>query len=230
LDRILRAMDAGFHRVMLILILSGVVLSCLHQSSLGSLMLIAPGKMDPLWFTPILPLLFLLSAIAVGYPMVIFEALLSARAFRRRPEMHVLSPLARFTPVFLGVYLAFKLSDLAIRGTMSRAFDGSAPSTLFLVEITGGVMLPLVLLLSERIRRSPRGLLLAALLAIAGVVLNRVNVFLTAYTPVYPAERYVPSLGEFAVSAGLVAALVLVNRIVVRVFPVLPAAPQRGTS
>ena len=99
-EAFLRLFDATLGRVMAVFIILGVVLSCLHQSSLGTLMLLAPSKMHPLWWTPILPLLFLLSAVSVGLSMVIFESLLASRAFQRRPE-HVY-PLARgvlLTPV-----------------------------------------------------------------------------------------------------------------------------------
>ena len=85
----LRLFDRTLGRVMSVFIVLGVVLSTLHQSSLGTLMLLAPSKMNPLWWTPILPLLFLLSAIAVGFSMVIFESMIAARVFGRRPEMEV---------------------------------------------------------------------------------------------------------------------------------------------
>ena len=81
------------------------MLSCLHQSSLGTLMVIAPTKMHPLWYTPISPLLFLLSAIAVGFPMVIFESMLASRSFKLKPETNVLSSMAAYTPVLLGPIL-----------------------------------------------------------------------------------------------------------------------------
>ena len=87
------------NKVMWVFIVLGVVLSCLHQSSLGSLMLIAPYKLSPLWYTPILPLLLLMSAIATGFPMVVVESMIAARSFKFKPEMHILSNLARITPV-----------------------------------------------------------------------------------------------------------------------------------
>ncbi|MCA9285426.1 MAG: polysulfide reductase NrfD, partial [Phycisphaerales bacterium] len=94
-ERFVAAVDRSFRRIMMLLILAGVVLSCLHQSSLGSLVLLAPSKIHPLWYTPILPLLFLVSAISVGFPVVIFESVLSARAFGREPERELLSKLGR---------------------------------------------------------------------------------------------------------------------------------------
>jgi Ni/Fe-hydrogenase subunit HybB-like protein len=94
--------------------------------------------MNPLWWTPILPLLFLLSAIAVGYSMVIFESLLSSRAFKRAPEMDVLPGLARFLPLLLFIYLSFKVIDLVIRGAAHHLLDGGAAPLFFLLEIGAG--------------------------------------------------------------------------------------------
>ena len=131
-EGLLRLLDRTFRRVMFLSSSSGVVLSCLHQSSLGTLMVVAPSKMNPLWWTPILPLLFLLSAISVGYPMVIFESMIATRVFGRKPEMEFLAPLVRFIPVLLGVYLAFKVGDLVIRERFDELFDGSTASNLYL--------------------------------------------------------------------------------------------------
>ena len=206
---------------MFLFIIAGVVLSCLHQSSLGNLMVIAPTKVHPLWFTPILSLLFLLSAIAVGYPMVIFESLYASWSLKLKPEMHVLSALAKYIPVILGIYLAFKVGDLLIRGSYVHLTEGSAQSTMFIIEMLFGVVIPVVMLLSARVRNSPRGLFIAALLVVLGVALNRVNVFLVSYTPPYATTSYFPAIGEFAVTIGLVAALIFLYRVIVTYFPVI---------
>ena len=218
----LHLFDRTLGRVMFVFIILGVVLSCLHQSSLGTLLLLAPSKMNPLWWTPILPLLFLLSAVAVGFSMVIFESLVSAWAFRRRPEMDVLGSLARIVPVVLLVYLGCKVADLAIRGMAPRLLDGSTASTVYLLEVGIGVIVPLVMLFSDRVRRSPRLLLTAATLTVLGVAGNRIDVFLVAYTPPFATHRYVPSIGEVAVTVGLIAGLVLLYRVLVTVLPILP--------
>jgi len=223
-ETMLSLADRFANRVMGVLIISGVVLSCLHQSSLGSLMLIAPSKVHTLWFTPILPLLFLLSAISVGYPVVILESFLSARAFHRAPEMPVLSRLGRILPVILAIYLAFKIGDLLVRGAAGALLTFDFPAFMFVAEITIGTLVPIALLLSERRRNSPRALFVAALCVIAGVVLNRINVFLVAYTPLYATKAYFPSIGEIAVTVGLFSALMLAYRWVVSTFPVL--APE----
>ena len=215
--------DRFFGKIMFLLVIAGVVLSCMHQSSLGALMAIAPYKVHPLWYTPILTLLFLLSAIAVGYPMVIFESMLASRAFGRKPEMHILSSLARFIPVFLGVYLFAKISDLVIRGAYKYLLEGSFQSFMFLVELGFGVVLPFLLLLSEKVRKSPAGLFVSATLVVLGVVLNRVNVFVVAYTPPYATKPYVPAIGEIMITVAMISALILCYRVIVSILPVIPS-------
>jgi Ni/Fe-hydrogenase subunit HybB-like protein len=212
-------------RFISLFIIAGVVLSCLHQSSLGTLMVIAPTKVHPLWYTPILPLLFLLSAIAVGFPMVIFESILSARSFKLRPERELLSGIALYTPVLLAVYLAVKVADLTLRDATVYLFEGSLQSAMFLVEVGLGVVAPMLMLASRRVRTSLTGLFAASTLVIVGVALNRINVFLVAYRPLYPDGSYFPSPLEILVTVGLVSTLVLVYRAMVMVFPVI-AAPS----
>ena len=212
-------------RFISLFIVAGVVLSCLHQSSLGTLMVIAPTKVHPLWYTPALPLLFLMSAIAVGFPMVIFESILASRSFKLRPERELLSSIAVYTPVLLAVYLAVKIADLTLRDAVGYVFEGSLQSVMFLIEIGLGVVAPMVLLLSTRARNSLAGLLTASTLVIFGVVLNRINVFLIAYRPLYPEKSYFPSPFEIVVTLGLIAALVLVYRALVMIFPVIAAPP-----
>ncbi len=184
-------------------------------------MVIAPTKMHPLWYTPISPLLFLLSAISVGFPMVIFESILASRSFKLKPEMETLSSLARYIPVLLGVYLTAKVVDLTIREVWSYLLDGSFQSLMYIIEVGLGVVLPLILLTNKKVRQSVGGLFFSASLVIFGVLLNRVNVFLVAYKPLYAEKPYFPSLMEFMVTIGLICALVLVYRLVVMNFPVI---------
>ena len=223
IDSLLTLADATVSKVMMFFIIAGVVLSCMHQSSLGALMLIAPWKMHPLWYTPILPLLFLLSAISVGFPMVVFESVLASKSFKRKPEMHLLSSLSKAIPVLLLIYLSFKIGDLAVREVLVSLLDGSTHSALFLIEVGLGVALPMAMLCFDSVRRSVAGLMTASTLVVLGVAFNRINVFLTAYRPVYQVERYMPSLSEILVTAGLISALALVYRLLVILLPVLPA-------
>ena len=195
----------------------------MHQSSLGALMLIAPSKMHPLWYTPVLPLFFLMSAVSVGYPMVIVESMWAGRSFGRKPEMDVLTPLSRFTIVFLGLYWAAKIVDLLVRDKVGLAFEGTLESNMFLLEAFIGGVLPLALLMSRRARRNPALLFTAGLSVVLGVALNRMNVFMVAYHPPFSTGRYHPSIGEILVTIGMIAALAFVYRVAVTIFPVLPA-------
>lgn len=213
--------DKTLGRFISLFLIAGVVLSCLHQSSLGTLMIIAPTKMHPLWYTPVSPLLFLLSAIAVGFPMVIFESILAFRSFRLKPELHLLSRLARMVPITLGVYLAVKFVDLTLRGAWGYLGEGSPASIMFMIEVGIGVILPMVLLLNDGVRRSITGLFVSASLVILGVAINRINVFLVAYNPPYAESQYYPSPIEIAVTVGLISVLVLVYRAFVMIFPVI---------
>ncbi len=224
-EGLLRLADRTLGRFMSVFIIAGVVLSCLHQSSLGSLMLIAPTKTHVLWYTPILPLLFLLSAIAVGFPMVIFESLLAARSFRLQPETRLLGSLARIIPVLLGIYFVAKIIDLTEREAWPHLTAMTAHAAMWLIEVVGGVLIPLILFASPRVRRSRNGLLIAATMVVLGVALNRINVFLVAYRPLYGDRPYFPSPYEIGVTLGLIAALVLVYRAIVMVFPVIAAVP-----
>ncbi len=213
-------------RFISLFIIMGVVLSCLHQSSLGTLMVIAPTKMHPLWYTTISPLLFLLSAIAVGFPMVIFESILASKSFKLKPETPVLSSIARYTPILLGIYFAVKVADLTIRDAWPYLFEGSIQSFLFTVELLVGVVTPAVLLSIPKVRKSVAGLFTAASMVIGGVALNRIDVFLVAYKPLYPVTTYFPSIFEIMVTVGLICALVLVYRFIVLNFPVITGHPD----
>jgi Ni/Fe-hydrogenase subunit HybB-like protein len=184
-------------------------------------MLIAPTKLHPLWYTPLLPLLFLTSAIAVGFPMVIFESTLASSSLKSNDEMKLLSGLARFTPVILGVYLVLKLADMLVRGTWTYLLDNSMQSNAFLVEVGAGVILPMWILLRRERREAPRWLFFAACCVIGGVVLNRVNVFMIGFKPPFGAPTYTPALGEIFITCGLIAALMFLYRVIVTYLPVL---------
>ncbi|NOZ62976.1 MAG: Ni/Fe-hydrogenase cytochrome b subunit [Calditrichaeota bacterium] len=229
IDAILKFLDRIFNKIMWIFIILGVLLSCLHQSSLGNLMVIAPYKMHPLWYTRVMPLLFLTSAIAVGLPMVMFESIWASWSFKRKPEMDVLSPLSKVAAVIIAIYFFMRIIDLTIREAWGFAFEGSLQSNMFFLEFVVGLVIPLIMLLFEKVRRSPKLLFIAsALYILFGVLLNRVNVFFIAYQPQYAEKQYVPAIGEFAVTIGLIAALILLYRIIVSIFPILPAHEKQA--
>jgi Ni/Fe-hydrogenase subunit HybB-like protein len=227
LDLSLRIASYALSRLMPVLIIAGVVLSCLHQSSLGSLMMIAPYKLHPLYWSPILPLLFLLSAIAVGSPMIIMESLFSSRAFRCRPEMPVLKALARFCPWLMGSYIVCRAADMLLRGTWVFLFEPSDAALLCWIEFGLLTVVPCCLFMSRDVRSNGRALAIASGMYILGIALNRCAVFFLAVEPQYAHHSYVPALAEFALTLGLILCIILCYRAIVRIFPVLPSPDQR---
>jgi Ni/Fe-hydrogenase subunit HybB-like protein len=221
LDSFLRFLDKWLGLTMFIFIILGVVLSTLHQSSLGTLMIIAGPKMHPLWQTPILPLLFLLSAISVGFPMIIMESILAAKSFGYKPEMDVLSMLGKTVAPLLGIYLAFKIGDMVIRGTYVYLLEANVQSVMFFVEVVFGVIIPLRMFLAPAILKSHKLLFTASALVVFGVLLNRINNFIVAYNPPYKFSTYFPSFGEISVTVGLATLLILIYRFIAINFPVI---------
>lgn len=220
LDALLRLAQRFLNPVLSVILVLGVVLSCMHHSSLGSLMLVARYKMHALWYTPMLPLLFLMSVFAVGFAVVICESLAVSWGYRRRYQMEILSPLSLYVLFFLGLYAIAKVSDLLIREAQVYVFDGSTESLFFLAEVVLGIFVPFLMLVSHRVRNSPLWLGVAAGWVVFGVFINRVNVFITAYHSPFAVDRYVPSLSEIVITVGLLAFFVFLHRVAMFVFPI----------
>jgi len=190
------------------LVIAGVVLSTLHQSSLGSMLLMMPTTLHPLWYTPILPIMFLISAIAVGPAMVMFESNLSSRAFGHRLSHDIMSGLGRGLPYILGLYLLLKIVDLAVAGEIGLIFTAFPDNLLWWGEIIVGVILPIILFSMKSVQASNRKLFWVALLVVLGLVFNRFNVSLLALD-IRPGYSYFPHWMEIAVSIGLVSWAIL---------------------
>ncbi len=215
------------HKFQIPLVIMGVVLSTLHQSSLGSLFLIAPEKLHPLWWTPRLPLLFYVSAIGVGLSMVIFESRFSSRLTGRRLEMDLLSQLGKAIVVAQFVLLALRFQDLYARRVLGAAvFQPTFETALFWTEILVGSVIPALLLLSARIRNSERWLPLPATLVVLGFMLHRLDASLTAYQATMTEVRYFPSIWEFAVSAFIVVCGMFAFTLAVRYLEVFPKTAE----
>ena len=220
--------DKFLDKTIWIFVILGTVLSCMHQSSLGSLMLIAPTKIHPLWYTPFLPLLFLLSAFSIGYPMVVFETTIATTSFNLDSEMKILTPLTRITCFLLGTYMTLKIWDIFYRGAYKYLLDGTFQTNSFLVEMILGVIVPFFLLTSNKIRKSRRALFITSAMIVFGVLLNRINVFIVAYTPPVTKSSYFPAIGEIFVTCGLIATLMFVYRILVTYLPILNSSNHKG--
>jgi Ni/Fe-hydrogenase subunit HybB-like protein len=222
LERLLALADGILDKTMWVFIIAGVVLSCMHQSGLGSLMLIAPTKLHPLWYTPILPLLFLTSAIAAGYPMVVFETTVATASFKRADEMEVLAPLTGVTKYLLGIYITLKIGDMIFRETYVYLFDGSIESRSFIVEMLA-MIIPWFMLMSQKLRAKRHTLFVACTAIVLGIALNRCNVFLIGFNPPYAVKSYFPSISEMAITASLLCSITFFYRLAVTYLPVLSA-------
>jgi Ni/Fe-hydrogenase subunit HybB-like protein len=200
------------------LVIAGIVLSFLHQSSLGGFFLIMPHKVPALWWTTNLPYMFYVSAIALGLAMVSFEAIVSAWVFKREQETDIIRGLGRGVLITLCIYLAFKLGDLAYRGALPLVFSSGKPSLFFILEMLIGVIVPIGLYATKSIRESVNGLFLAACCVIVGTVLNRFNV--NFFAQAGPNTNYFPSITEILITIGLVSLMVLLYRLAVTYLPV----------
>jgi Ni/Fe-hydrogenase subunit HybB-like protein len=198
-------------------VIAGVVLSTLHQSSLGTMYLIVPHKLHPLWYSPLLPLQFYMSALCVGLAMVIFESWHSSRALHREFELPLLSSLARALAVLLGAYMVLRFTDLSRRGALGFMFENQIESYLFGLEISL-MLLPMLLLFQPKIRQNPHALYGSALMVVLGFVTNRLNVSLGGMERGSGAT-YIPAWSEIAVTLSLIALGFAVFRIAAKRLP-----------
>jgi formate dehydrogenase iron-sulfur subunit len=210
----------------IMLAIAAVTLSTMHQSSLGSLFLLMPDKLGPQWWSPVMPISFFLSSVAAGTALVIVVEMWIAKAWKRSLQVTQLAAMGKITFWSLLVYVLFRLGDMAVRGQFASAFEGRL-GALFATEIVLGGILPLALLARAPQRAQPNLLLLGALLTTLGVVFNRVNVVVLAMhlkgpMPQVAPETYSPSIFEWGISVGLIAATIFLFGLGARLLPLLP--------
>ncbi len=210
-----------FHKITLPLVIVGILLSTMHQSSLGSLWLIAPGKLDPLWYTPWIPVFFWISAIGVGLAMVVVESNLSSRAFKRGLEQNLLASLSKFNAYWLGFYAIVKLIDVVWRGEAARLTQPTLQAVLFWIEVGLGAILPAILMSQPKIRENKTALFRVAVLVVTCGILNRLNVSVFGMWS-YTGPVYIPSLMEISVTVALFTFGAAVFAVLARLLPVFP--------
>jgi len=207
-------------KVLIFFIVLGITLPSMHQSSLGSMMIIAGEKLHPLWQTGFLPLLFLINCIFIGYATVMFESILSSFGFKRAFEVHELSGIARVVPWIAGLWMAVRFGDLIWRNQIPSIFAFDRNAFFFLLEValigTGAFMM-----LAKKNRFSPRKLFISGALLMLGGGLYRFNVYLIAFNP-GDGWSYFPSVAEFMITVGIIAFEILGYLVLVKIFPVMP--------
>ena len=204
-----RTVLKGLKRVTIPLVIAGIVLSTLHQSSLGSLFLITPYRLHPLWYSPIIYVLFLISAVGLGLMTVVLESLFSNYFLGHHIHRREISGLGLAASVVLWVYVGLRVGDLAIRGALGISLDGSWQSGLFLAELAFSAVIPATLMLFKRIRGSLAGVGTAASMVVLGMIWHRLDVSIVAFARP-EGIGYFPSWEEFAVSFGIVAGGILI--------------------
>ncbi len=200
------------------LIITGVTLSTLHQSTLGTMLTILPYRIHPLWYSPLMPVYFLLTAIAAGLAMTVFESYHSSRTYGYPFEIKLVSSLTKAVPYVLGLYLALRIGELLITGKYIHLLEGGAPALIYLVEMGGGVLIPLLFFADPKTRNDVNGITWAAFFTMGGLVLNRLNSALIFMN----GDFYVPSWTELAVSIGLTCLGLIMFDAAVRFLPIFP--------
>ncbi len=209
----------------------GLLLSTLHQSTLGAMFLITPTKLHPLWYSPYIPVHFFVSAVAAGISMVIFESMLSHRVFSHKVEIShekfdaLTIGLAKAGAVVLFLYFAIKVMGIAVGDKWH--YLGTPMGYWFLVELLGFVLLPCFLYMVGYREKRPKLIRFTSLLVVVGIILNRINVSTVAFNWQLPAElRYVPHWMEIWISVTIVTAGVVVFKWIVNRMPILHEHPN----
>ena len=216
----LKDVKRKLNKLLFFVIALGVLLPSMHQSSLGSLLVVFGYQVHPLWQTMLLPLLFLMTAILMGFAVVIFEATLVSVGFKRPGELPILTKLSRIMYWMLAVYLVVRVGDLLWRGTLGAMFVPGFEAFGFWIEMAAFAV-PLWLLASAESRMRPSRLFVAAVLIMLGGFMLRINGFLIGYQT-GEGYHYFPSVPELLVTIGLVAFEILAYIVFVRTLPVLP--------
>ena len=219
LRRAARTVTPILDRALLWFIALGMLLPTMHQSSIGGLMMLTAGKVDPLWQTPVLPLLFLVSCVGMGYAAVVFESALSATFFGRKPEKRMLASLSGAVIPVLLAYVVIRLGDIIIRGQLGRLFAFDGLSLLAIAELLM-FLVPALVLLARRGRMDAGSLFRTAIVMMLAGTLYRFDTFLVAYNP-GPGWAYFPAVPEMVITFGLVALEIMAYLVIVKRFPIL---------
>ena len=210
-----------------VLIVLGILLSTLHQSSLGSLYLIMPTKLHPFWYSPALPFFFFGSSVAVGLAMTIFESTQSSRALGKHLELSVLVTLGGALLVALWVNALLRFEDYFHRGLLTEIFRPSYEAYFLWAELLMAFVIPITLLSFKRIRLSPNGLYWASVISLLGFITNRLNVSLIGFET-YVGHHYLPKWTEFCVTLMLIAIGFALFGVAAKYLPIFPVPKSKA--
>jgi len=215
-------------KLLVFIIALGILLPTMHQSSLGTVMLLANKKLHPLWNTGFVPLLFLISCIAMGYAAVVFEGVISSLAFKRKPHTAMLAKLYKPTVVAVLIFLVIRFVDIVVRGHAGTMFRFDLRGIMFWLEALF-FLVPVFMLLSPK-RNDLGHLFRAAIFLMFAGALYRFDTYIVAYMPAGN-WTYFPSVTEMLISLGMVSAEIIAFIVIVKYFPILGgSSPARAKS
>jgi len=211
-------------KVMFLIIAVGILLPTMHQSSLGTMAVVAGYQISDLWQTQLLPPLFLISAILMGYAIVPFESMLASMGLRRPMETDLLAKLSGVTLAVTVFYLVLRFGDLLWRGALGLAFAGNLDALMFWIENLLFVV-PILLLAKRSNRNHPRLMFLSAVSLLLAGSIYRINTYIVGYHPFAGGDwHYFPSVGEMMVTVGIFSFEVMLYLLAVKTLPVLHRA------
>jgi Ni/Fe-hydrogenase subunit HybB-like protein len=222
-EKVFRMFHKFFVAIMPILLVVGVMLPTLHQSSLGQLYVMMEGKLHPIWYTPYIFAFFFLSSFFVGPAMIAVESVLAYCAYKHLAPVPVMKTLARIGGAVMLVYLALRFGDLAYHGKLPMVWEeimaGSIEGYAFLIEIGVGIIVPLCIVFTSLVNHR-FWIVVYGFLTVFGVILNRMNVVITGMMR-ETGSVYVPYWAEILVSVGLVTGGILVYMFLCENFNIL---------
>ena len=218
---------AFIRKITVPLVIVGVTLSSLHQSSLGSLFVIMHHRLHPLWYTPYIPVMFFVSSIAAGLAMVVAGATMSYWVFNRSLPQRLVSALGAFLPWILGIYLVLKLGNLYLDEKIILIWTSGGYSLLFGAELLIGAVVPFFWFLSEKMRGSRLLSLVGSVMVLGGIFLNRFNATWFGLSPV-EGYTYFPSFVEILIQAGVISGIICIYTLAGHYLPLFEGTTRHG--
>lgn len=212
--------EKRFSKVLFVIVALGATLPTMHQSSLGTLYILMGYKLDPMWQTGFLPLLFLSNAYLMGFAITAFETVLSTKLLKRPFEKEIVD-LSKVIPFVVAFWLLIRVISVSLNGGWANAFTFSTQSVWFWLELLL-VIVPSLMIIACKYARSESGIFLIGMLLLIGGGMYRIGVYNVGFNPGPEWNSYFPSIAEFLITVGFIGIEVFGYMVLVKLTPVLP--------
>jgi Ni/Fe-hydrogenase subunit HybB-like protein len=212
-------------KVSLVIMIIGILLSTMHQSSLGSLFLIVPSKMYPLWYSPLLPVYFYFSSIATGFSMVIFGSYQSARSFGKGLHLELLSQLGFYSALFTAGLIVIRFADILLNGKSAYLFMPVQETFYFWLEVLLSYFIPFAIFSQKKLRQSRKWLYIGSVVMVCGAMLNRMNTSITSLVRTSH-TNYMPTIYEVSITLMLSVLGLYAFKLAVEYLPVFDSVSE----